>query len=72
MARHEWIRIALKRKGLDQRDLAKALGSHETAVSRFINHGEQVPDAAGMIAMARLLGMTLGSVVACTAAAMAR
>lgn len=68
MARHEWIRIALKRKGLDQRDLAKALCSHETAVSRFINHGEQVPDAAGMIAMARLLG----SVVACTAAAMAR
>lgn len=59
------IKTAMAAKGLNQRDLARALGTSEAAVTRYLRH-ERVPSAPVLIRMAKVLGLSVDYILGLT------
>ena len=59
-AKHEWIKEGLRRRGYRQRDVAVAMGSQQSSISRFMA-GEEMQDLplSKAVPLAQMLGITI-------------
>lgn len=58
-AKHDWLRAALADKGYRQKDVAKAWGSDDAVISRFIKEGKPELSFDRAQVLARMVGMSL-------------